>query len=164
MTQNGHNWRLFSLLSAGNSLRLASLKTGMNAKTARKYRKTGQCRAICQHTAIVRRESDTRPVIRLIVSRSVDREACISACRAPAVIRSIEAPVAGNTQLQAFLAIVSPHRETFAVPPMTKSFRFSLNWLPESSEIALRTRHEFCRDVPKRCPSWCLAGYNPVRN
>ena len=101
-TQHGHNWKLFSLLSSGNVRRLASLKTGMNAMMARKSQKTEQCRAICKHAAILRGESGQRHVITLIVSRSVDREACISACRAPAVIRSIEAPVAGNTQLQAF--------------------------------------------------------------
>ena len=39
MTQDAQVRKLFSLLSAGHSLRLASLKTGMDEKTARKYRK-----------------------------------------------------------------------------------------------------------------------------
>ena len=39
MTQDRQVRALFSLLSSGVSLRLASLKTGMSAKTARKYRK-----------------------------------------------------------------------------------------------------------------------------
>ena len=37
MTQDAHVRKLLSLLSAGHSLRLASLKTGMNVKTARRY-------------------------------------------------------------------------------------------------------------------------------
>ena len=39
MTQDVQVRKLFSLLSSGVSLRLASLKTGMDEKTARKYRK-----------------------------------------------------------------------------------------------------------------------------
>ena len=39
MTQDGQVRKLFCLLSQGVSLRLASLKTGMDEKTARKYRK-----------------------------------------------------------------------------------------------------------------------------
>ena len=39
MTQDAQVRRLFCLLSQGVSLRLASLKTGMDEKTARKYRK-----------------------------------------------------------------------------------------------------------------------------
>ena len=39
MPQDSQVRKLFSLLSAGHSLRLASLKTGMSEKTARKYRK-----------------------------------------------------------------------------------------------------------------------------
>ncbi len=39
MTLDGQVRKLFSLLSSGISLRLASLKTGMDEKTARKYRK-----------------------------------------------------------------------------------------------------------------------------
>lgn len=39
MPQDSQVRKLFSLLSAGHSLQLASLKTGMSVKTARKYRK-----------------------------------------------------------------------------------------------------------------------------
>ena len=39
MTQEAQVRRLFCLLSQGVALRLASLKTGMDEKTARKYRK-----------------------------------------------------------------------------------------------------------------------------
>lgn len=39
MTQDVQVRKLFSLLSTGHSLRLASLKTGMDEKTARKYRR-----------------------------------------------------------------------------------------------------------------------------
>jgi hypothetical protein len=39
MTQDAQVRKLFSLLAAGHSLRVSSLKTGMTAKTARKYRK-----------------------------------------------------------------------------------------------------------------------------
>ena len=39
MTQDGQVRKLFCLLSKGDSLCLASLKTGMDQKTARKYRK-----------------------------------------------------------------------------------------------------------------------------
>ena len=42
MTQDAQVRKLFSLLSAGHSLRLASLKTGMDEKTARKYRKANR--------------------------------------------------------------------------------------------------------------------------
>ena len=39
MTQDAQVRKLFSLLSSGHSLLLASLKAGMSVKTARKYRK-----------------------------------------------------------------------------------------------------------------------------
>ena len=39
MTQDAQVRKLFSLLAAGHSLRVSSLKTGMTVKTARKYRK-----------------------------------------------------------------------------------------------------------------------------
>lgn len=42
MTRDGQVRELFSLLSSGVSLGLASLKTGMDEKTARKYRRTGR--------------------------------------------------------------------------------------------------------------------------
>ena len=42
MTQDAQVRKLFCLLSKGDSLRLASLKTGMDEKTARKYRKVGR--------------------------------------------------------------------------------------------------------------------------
>ena len=42
MTQDAQVRKLFSLLSAGHSLRVSSLKTGMDEKTARKYRKANR--------------------------------------------------------------------------------------------------------------------------
>ena len=42
MTRDEQVRELFSLLSSGISLCLASLKTGMDEKTARKYRKAGR--------------------------------------------------------------------------------------------------------------------------
>ena len=42
MTQDGQVRKLLSLLGRGVSLRIAALKTGMDDKTARKYRRGGR--------------------------------------------------------------------------------------------------------------------------